>query len=74
MSNVIPFNGITLLDLDPDQVLEANKGEFEGLILIGLNTDGEEVFASTYADGPTVLWMLERAKLRLLRIIDGENA
>lgn len=52
MSNVIPFNGITLLDLDPDQVLEANKGAFDGLILIGLNTDGEEVFASTYADGP----------------------
>lgn len=73
MSNVIPFNGITKLDLDPDMVLENNKGQFKGLILIGLNEDDEEVFASTYADGGTVLWLLERMKLKLLRIVDGED-
>jgi hypothetical protein len=31
MSNVIPFNGITRLDLDPDMVLENTKGKLEGL-------------------------------------------
>jgi len=66
MSKIIPFTGITRLDLDPDIILENNKGQFEGVVLMGWNKDGEEVFASTYADGGTVLWLLERMKLRLL--------
>jgi hypothetical protein len=66
MSNVILFNGITKLDLDPDMVLENSKGKLEGVILIGYDKDGEEYFASTYADGGDVLWLLERMKLRLL--------
>lgn len=70
MSNVILFNGITKLDLDPDMVLENSKGKLEGVILIGYDKDGEEYFASTYADGGEVLWLIERMKLRLL---SGEN-
>lgn len=68
MSNVIPFNGITRLDLDPDMVLENTKGKLEGLVICGYGKDGEEYFASTYADGGDVLWLLERMKLRLLNI------
>ena len=66
MAKVIPFNGITKLDLDPDSILENNKGKFEGFVIIGYGNDGEEMFASTYADGGTVLWLLERCKKRLL--------
>ena len=68
MSNVILFNGITKLDLDPDMVLENTKVKLEGVILIGYDKDGEEYFASTYADGGDVLWLLERMKLRLLNV------
>jgi hypothetical protein len=68
MSNVILFNGITKLDLDPDMVLENTKGKLEGVILIGYDKEGEEYFASTYADGGDVLWLLERMKLRLLNV------
>ena len=68
MSNVIPFNGITRLDLDPDMVLENTKGKLEGVIIIGYDKDGHEWFASSYADGGDVLWLLERMKLRLLNI------
>ena len=68
MSNVILFNGITKLDLDPDMVLENSKGKLEGVILIGYDKDGEEYFASTYADGGEVLWLIERMKLRLLNV------
>jgi len=68
MSNVILFNGITRLDLDPDMVLENSKGKLEGVILIGYDKEGEEYFASTYADGGDVLWLLERMKLRLLNV------
>ena len=68
MNNVISFGGITKLDLDPDIVLESNKGCFEGFILAGWDKDGNEVFASTYADGGTVIWLLERMKIRLLTV------
>jgi hypothetical protein len=33
MSNVIPFNGITKLDLNPDIVLENTKGKLEGFFI-----------------------------------------
>ena len=68
MSNIILFNGITKLDLDPDMVLENTKGKLEGVILIGYDKEGEEYFASTYADGGEVLWLIERMKLRLLNV------
>ena len=73
MSNVLPFNGITFLDLDPDDILEANKGQFDGVVLIGLDEDGEEILASSYSNAPTILWMLERSKLRVLKSIDEEK-
>jgi hypothetical protein len=66
MGKVIPIGGITKLDLDPDVILENNKGEFEGVVIIGYSKDGVERFISTYADGGTVLWLLERCKKRLL--------
>ena len=67
---VIPFTGITKLDLDPDIILENNKGKLEGLVIIGYDKDGGEYFASTYADGGTVLWLLERCKKMLLELGD----
>jgi hypothetical protein len=73
MSNVIPFNGITRLDLNPDMVLENTKGKLEGVIIIGYDKDGEEYFASSYADGGDVLWLLERMKMRLLNIEEERN-
>jgi hypothetical protein len=66
--NVIPLNNITKLDLQPDRVLEAAKGSLDGLIIIGYDINGEEYFASTYADGGEVLWLLERCKKNLLEI------
>jgi hypothetical protein len=68
MSNIIPFNGITKLDLNPDIVLENTKGKLEGLVICGYDTEGNEYFASTYADGGDVLWLLERMKMRLLNV------
>lgn len=65
MAKVVPIGGVTKLDLDPDAVLENNKGKFEGVVIIGYDKDGVERFASTYADGGTVLWLLERCKQKL---------
>ena len=70
MSKVIPFTGITKLDLDPDTILENNKGKLEGVVIMGWDKDGREVFASSYADGGTVLWLVERLKKALLELGD----
>jgi hypothetical protein len=68
MSKVIPFTGITTLDLSPDIVLENLKGKLEGFVIVGYGIDGKELFSSTYADGGTALWLLERLKKQLLEI------
>lgn len=72
MSKVIPFSGITRLDLNPDIVLENLKGRLEGFVIAGYTADGEEYFSSTYADGGTALWLLERCKRSLLTQGDAE--
>lgn len=73
MGKVIQFTGITKLDLDPDTILENNKGVLEGVVIMGWDREGKEVFASSYADGGTVLWLAERMK-KLLLEVDDESA
>lgn len=69
--NVVNFSGITKLDMPPDRILDAAKGKLEGgVIVIGYDTDGDEYFASSIANGPDVLWLLERMKMKLLGIVD----
>lgn len=69
--NVVNFSGITKLDMPADRILEAAKGTLDGgVILIGYDNDGDEYFASSIANGPDVLWLLERMKIKLLGIVD----
>ena len=67
-AKIIHFTGITKLDLPPDQILEAAVGKMEGVVIMGWDAQGNEYFASSYADGGTVLWLLERLKKHLLDI------
>jgi hypothetical protein len=68
MSKVIEFTGVTRLDLPLDRVLDAAKETLEGVVIMGWTTDGEEYFASTYSDGGTVMWLVERMKKMLLEV------
>jgi hypothetical protein len=66
-SNVVPFTGATTLDLPVDRVLDgARDAKLKGALVLGYTQDGEEYFAGTYADGPTVIWLLERLKAKVL--------
>ena len=68
-SNVIPLGNITALDASADMILENAKGNFpDGVVLIGFDEDGDLSFASSIADGGTVLWLLEHAKKALLEV------
>lgn len=68
MGEIVSFRGVTSLDLDPDQVLEANKGKFKHLILLGYDHDDDFTVSSTIADGGDAVWMLELAKIKLFKI------
>lgn len=66
--NVIPLGNITKLDLSVDLVLDQAKGQCtEGVVVLGFADDGGLYFASSIADGGTVIWLIEQAKLALLR-------
>lgn len=67
-AKIIPFSGITRLDLPADQVLELAGGQLEGVVVVGFDKDGQFYAASSYADGGTVLWLLEVLRKRLLEV------
>ena len=66
MSNVIELGNITRLDLPADKVLDNLKGELEGIVYVGFDHNGEIYAGSSYADGGTVMWLLEWAKQQLM--------
>lgn len=66
MAKIVPIGCVTYLDMPPDVILEAAKGKMEGVILVGFDKDGELYFCSSYADGGTVMWLLELTKKKLL--------
>ena len=71
MGKVVVGNFITRLDVPVDRVIEgAIKTGLKSVIIIGYDEDGEEYFASSIADGGTVMFLLERAKFKLLNIVD----
>lgn len=67
-AEVRKFTGITSLDSTADSVLEPLLGKLSGCVVIGWDEAGDLQFASSYADGGTCLWLLEKAKKALLEI------
>jgi hypothetical protein len=77
-AEVLPFTGITSLDLDPARVLEAAmNARLTEVVIIGIDEDGVEYFDSSVSDGPVANWHLDRAKWKLMQIsgsvVEGEQ-
>ncbi len=67
--NVVEFNGITTLDIPPTRILAKAAGaKLKSCVVVGYGEDGEFYFASSIADGGTVVWLMEIAKKRLLEV------
>lgn len=71
--NVVKFPGATLLDLEPDDILEEAKGKLSKVLILGYTTEDDEFLAASFADGPTAIWLMERLKLQLLDIVDQDD-
>lgn len=73
MTNVVSIErGITDKNLNPDVILENLKCTLDGFVICGYDKEGNEVFSSTWADGGTALWLLERCKMKLLQTADED--
>ena len=69
--NVIPFNGLTVLDVPTDAVIDGIKDcvdRDEPVIVLGHDVNREDTlyFASSVTDRATLLLLLERAKQSLM--------
>lgn len=73
MENIIPWDGVTFLDGDPDTVLREAIGLLDGCVIIGYKKGGfkngksqnDEYFATSMADGIVVNWLADRLKQTL---------
>jgi len=73
MSDIIDFTGITKLDIDPEQMLKATLKEgLDGVVIMGYK-NGEEYFASSYADSHATNYLIDRCKLKLLTEIHEQD-
>lgn len=68
--NVLWWDGVTRLDLSPAHVLaSALERNLAGVVVLGHTAEGEEHFASSYSDGSEIVWLLERARYRLMQVV-----
>lgn len=71
MADVVEFTGITTLDVPVDRVLSgAQEHGLGSVVVIGFGTDGDFYFASNKADGGEILWLMELAKAKLIKIAE----
>jgi hypothetical protein len=70
---ILPFTGGTTEDIDPDVVLENNKGEYECVIIVGYTKMGAERLVSSTGDSALMVWLLERAKKTILEHADLDD-
>lgn len=67
---VVPISPFIAMNLEPNQVIaEAFNAKMREVIIIGYDNEGAEYFASSKADGPSVLWLLARFKMLLLKSV-----
>jgi hypothetical protein len=72
-AKVVPIGTITKLDVPPDYILKAAEGQLEGVLLLGWDKNGDIYTASSYADGGTILWLMELCKKMLLQSVEIEE-
>lgn len=70
--NVKILPGLTSLKIDPQRVLIAALNErLDEVIVLGTCRDGEPYIATSMANESDVIYACERAKHKLMQIIDG---
>lgn len=58
----------TILDLDPDRVLQGAVGRLDCAVVVGRDERGELYLASSYGSVAETAWLLENARHFLLEL------
>lgn len=73
-NNVVILGGITRLDVPVERIIDAAKAEdLDNIVILGYDKEGNEYFASSIASGPDVVWLFERAKKKLMDIVETND-
>ncbi len=71
--NVVELPVVTTLPSDPQRVLDRVKAmEPKTVVVIAYDRDGDFCFQSSTPDGGDVLWLMELARHKLMKIGSGE--
>lgn len=63
---VVELHPNTEQDIDPDKVLASIYGKLDEVVIAGVDKEGNYFFASSSNDGRSVLWLIEKLKMKLL--------
>lgn len=67
MGEVLPFTGITIADIPPEDILEkAKEADLDMVVVLGFTKDNQLYFAGSTSDCAEVNWALDQAKQILL--------
>ena len=66
MTNIVDFDGLTKMDIDPNKVLEGAKDNLDCVVTIGWDKDDCLYIASSTSRIAGILLLLERAKFDLM--------
>lgn len=65
--NVVNLDIETMVDLNPDKVLFENIGEYNELVIVGYDKEGDLRICTTITSTNTMVALLEKAKFILLK-------
>jgi hypothetical protein len=72
MGDVVNLTQPTKLDGSPQRILDAAlEANLKHVVVVGYDQEGNEYFASSYADGANAAWALQRGCVKLLRLPDA---
>lgn len=70
-AQVLPFTGLTKLDMPAEKVLDgAMRASLESAVVVGFTQDGDMHFASSIASSAETIFLLQRAIYQLNRMMD----
>lgn len=72
MSNVIPLNQLTTLDIPPSRVIENKPEDLLQSLVLGRELDGEFYIASSTSDVKKALYLVQVAERFLWRLLENE--
>ncbi len=71
--NIVELPVVTTLQSDPQRVLDRVKDlEPKTVVVLAFDKDGDFCFQSSTPDGGDVLWLMELARHKLMKIGAGE--